>query len=195
MASRRTAFLSCNLALVGAGLLAASLAGAQVTSPMLTSEPIPAKPLHLGPGAPAPTSAPAAGPSAAPSTAQAGAAPATAAAAGRTAEVQQALQAWRQAWELGDVDQYLRFYDAGFKGDAATRQQWEQQRRARIGKQKVSVRAEDVRTRMLNENEAEVQFVQHYSAGGHADVGDKLLRLRRVDGGWKITQESWKARR
>jgi hypothetical protein len=113
----------------------------------------------------------------------------------RKAEIEQAVQAWKLSWELGEADTYLRFYDPGFKGDAPSRQQWERQRRARLARKDIGVRFDQLRTRMLGENEAEVQFVQHYASGRHRDVGDKRLHLKRVNGAWRITQESWKARR
>lgn len=113
----------------------------------------------------------------------------------RRGEVQQAVQAWKLAWELGDADTYLRFYDPAFKGDAGSRQQWEKQRRARLANRDIAVRLEQVRTRMLGDGEAEVQFVQHYTSGGHRDVGAKRVQMKRVGGAWRITGERWKARR
>lgn len=113
---------------------------------------------------------------------------------GSKAEIEQSLQAWKLAWELGEADTYLRFYDKGFKGDAASRAQWEKQRRARLAKKDIAVRLAQLRTRMLDEDEAEVLFVQHYTSGQHQDVGEKRLHLKRVNGLWKITRESWKAR-
>lgn len=112
----------------------------------------------------------------------------------RRAEIEQSVQAWKLAWELGEADMYLRFYDAGFKGDAPSRQHWEQQRRARLGNKDIEVRFEKVRTRMLADDEAEVRLMQHYTSGQHRDVGEKRLQLKRVDGAWKITQERWEAR-
>ncbi|HEY0826260.1 MAG TPA: hypothetical protein VGD76_20905 [Ramlibacter sp.] len=110
------------------------------------------------------------------------------------AEIQQAVQAWRLAWELGEADTYLRFYDAGYKGDAASRQQWEQHRRQRLGNKDIGVRFDRVRTRLLADDEAEVHFLQHYTSGQHRDVGEKTLQLRRLNGAWRITGESWKPR-
>lgn len=112
----------------------------------------------------------------------------------RKPEIEQTMQAWKLAWELGDADTYLRFYEPGFRGDAPSRQQWEQQRRTRLANRNIGVRFDQVRTRMLSDTEAEVQFVQHYSSGQHQDTGSKRLQMKRVGGAWKITQESWKAR-
>jgi hypothetical protein len=110
----------------------------------------------------------------------------------RRSEIEQAMQAWKLAWELGDADTYLRFYESSFRGDAPSRPQWEKQRRARLANKNIGVRFDKVRTRMLSDTEAEVQFVQHYTSGRHQDVGSKRLQMKRVGGAWKITQESWK---
>jgi hypothetical protein len=37
-----------------------------------------------------------------------------------------------------------------------------------------------------------VRFLQHYTQGDYQDVGEKTLRLRRIDGDWRITQERWR---
>lgn len=110
----------------------------------------------------------------------------------RRPEIEQTMQAWKLAWELGDADTYLRFYESTFRGDAPSRQQWEQQRRTRLANRDIGVRFDQVRTRMLSDTEAEVQFVQHYTSGQHQDRGSKRLQMKRVGGAWKITRESWK---
>ena len=119
---------------------------------------------------------------------QAGAAPE------RVREVEQAIEAWRLAWELGEPDMYLRFYEPGFKGRAVSRAQWERQRRARLAREKITIKVDRLRIALVSDTEADVRFVQRYSAGGHRDVGEKHLRMRRSGGAWRITQESWKRR-
>lgn len=112
----------------------------------------------------------------------------------RKSEIDATLQAWKLAWELGEVEVYFGIYEADFRGDAPSRAQWEQQRRARVGHGKVGLKMENLRIRVLSDSEAEVQFVQHYSSAGHRDVGEKRLRLRRSGGAWRITEERWTAR-
>ena len=90
---------------------------------------------------------------------------------------------------------YLRFYDPGFEGNADSRRQWERQRRARLAREKITVKIENLRIDLAGEDRAEVRFVQHYAAGRIQDVGEKRLRLRRSGGAWRITRETWKARK
>lgn len=113
----------------------------------------------------------------------------------RIKEVEQAIEGWRLAWELGEPDMYLRFYDPAFQGGKASRRQWEQERRARLKREKITVKVENLQITLRSDTEADVRFVQHYTAGKIHDVGDKRLRLRRSGGAWRITQESWKARK
>ena len=113
----------------------------------------------------------------------------------RTTEIEQVLEAWRTSWELGEWSIYRRFYDAEFHGHAGSRRAWEQQRRERLARKDVTVRIENLRVELEDAFRAEVRFVQHYTAPGHQDVGDKRLRLVRSEGAWRITQEDWRPRR
>jgi hypothetical protein len=109
-------------------------------------------------------------------------------------EVRQTVEAWRLAWELGDVKSYTGLYHPSFKGTAGSRQQWEQQRRARMtGRKDISVKIENLEARPVGAAAIEVRFVQHYTAGKKKDTGVKLMTLRREDGAWRITEESWSA--
>jgi murein L,D-transpeptidase YafK len=112
----------------------------------------------------------------------------------RVAEVKQALEAWRLAWELGDFKSYTRLYHSSFKGTARSHKQWEQQRRARLGRKDIAVKIENLEARPLGDSEMEVRFVQHYTAGAHKDSGTKTMKLKRENGAWRITQESWTRR-
>lgn len=113
-------------------------------------------------------------------------------AAQRALALQQTLAGWQQAWQQRDLPAYLRFYDARYKGDAGSRQAWEKGRGARFAGAPITVAISDVRWVAVNEGEAEVRFLQHYTQGDYQDVGEKTLRLRRIDGDWRITQERWR---
>ena len=106
-------------------------------------------------------------------------------------EVKQALEAWRLAWELGDVDNYIRIYDPSFKGTASSRKKWEKERRTRLARKDIAVKIENLEARPVSANEIEVRFVQSYTAGKRKDIGVKLMRLRRDNGAWHITRETW----
>lgn len=109
-------------------------------------------------------------------------------------EVRQALEAWRLAWELGEASTYLRFYDPSFQPQRGSRTTWEKQRRARLARKDITVKLEDVRTTRTGDDAVEVRFVQHYTAGRIKDVGEKRLKMKRVNGAWRITQETWSRR-
>lgn len=113
----------------------------------------------------------------------------------RVKEVEQAIEGWRLAWELGEPDVYLRFYDPAFKGGKPSRRQWEQERRARLKREKITVKVEQLQVKLAGDDRADVRFVQHYTAGKISDVGEKRLKMRRDKGAWRITQETWKAKR
>jgi hypothetical protein len=49
-----------------------------------------------------------------------------------------------------------------------------------------------LRIRVLGADEVEARFEQHYRSRTHSDVGQKLIRMRREGGAWKITQEVWR---
>ena len=110
----------------------------------------------------------------------------------RVREVEQAVEAWRLAWELGEADTYLRFYDPAFRGRAASRKQWEKERRARLGQRKIAVAVDKMQVRLVSQSEAEVRFRQRYTSAGHQDTGDKRLHMRRIGGAWKITREDFR---
>ena len=113
----------------------------------------------------------------------------------RARALQQALLAWQQAWQGGDFDAYARAYDAKFKGSSRTRKAWERDRKRRLAAAPITVRISDVQWRQVSDDVAEARFLQHFEQGRYRDVGDKTLQFRRTDGGWRITQESWRARR
>lgn len=108
---------------------------------------------------------------------------------------QQALLAWQQAWQAGDVDRYIRAYDARFKGTGRARKAWEKDKRQRFATGGISVRISDVQWKQVSSEVAEARFLQHFEQGRYRDVGYKTLRLRRTDDGWRITHESWRRRR
>lgn len=111
------------------------------------------------------------------------------------AEIEQMLEAWRLAWELGEWPAYVRFYDPHFHGHAATRKEWERERRQRLARKDVSVKLEDIRIDVEYTYRAQARFVQRYTSKEHSDIGDKRLHLVRVHGAWRITQEDWRPRR
>lgn len=157
---------------------------ASITAPRVGDE---ALAVHVATPAKPPVREPAATPPA-----QAPAPPPPDPAAQRASALEQVLAGWQQAWQQRDLPAYLRFYDARYKGDARSRQAWEKDRGTRFAGPPITVAISDVRWVAVNEMEAEVRFLQHYTQGRYQDVGEKTLRLRRIDGDWRITQERWR---
>jgi hypothetical protein len=105
--------------------------------------------------------------------------------------VEVALRTWRERWEAGDVDAYLRMYDASFTGGTGSRTQWEQQRRQKMKDVRPSIVVEQLQPVRVTPQEVELRFVQVYSAKKHRDKGNKAMVFRRTPQGWLIADERW----
>ncbi len=129
----------------------------------------------------------------APASTTAAAKPAPAAAAPNDAEaaVEAAVKAWASAWSRRDMDDYYAAYAAEFKGQAATRKVWEQERRDRIAsRKKIKVEISDLKVEVKGDN-ATARFRQGYSSDSLSTSSRKTLQLERGDRGkWRIRQES-----
>lgn len=126
---------------------------------------------------------------AAPSASQAPAAPAP------EAQVRAALQAWRAAWASRDIAAYLASYGAAFTPpDGMSRQQWEQRRRAIIGRAAdVAIELETPEVTVSGADQARTVFTQSYRSASYQDRVRKTLAWRRVDGRWVIVEETAQA--
>ena len=114
---------------------------------------------------------------------------------GEATEVVAALNAWAQAWAQRDLDGYLAAYSPEFTPRGLSREDWEKQRRQRVGQRKsIRLSLKDVHIRQVDENRAEVTFKQAYKSGKYRDRGTKVLDLARIDGKWLIEAELAKKR-
>ncbi|MFZ5549400.1 MAG: tetratricopeptide repeat protein [Pseudomonadota bacterium] len=168
-------------------------------APRPAAKPAPATaPVAVAPTpAPAPAPKPAALPSvaAAPVAATASAAPPAAPvakppapAAGEGAEA--AVRAWAKAWAQRDMAAYYAAYSPEFKGQAASRKAWEQDRRDRIATRKqIKVELRDLQV-AVDGDLATARFRQIYSSDALSASSRKTLRLVRANGRWLIQQES-----
>ncbi|MEO5376680.1 MAG: tetratricopeptide repeat protein [Magnetococcus sp. DMHC-6] len=110
-------------------------------------------------------------------------------------DVRQTLEDWAKAWSDQNVDKYLSFYGDGFHVPPGypNRSTWEQKRRAVIQKAKlVHVELSDLQVQMVNNNQANIRFQQHYSAHNYRDQSEKNVVLEKQNGRWKIMDESSK---
>lgn len=101
------------------------------------------------------------------------------------------VHAWAGAWSAQDVDSYLAFYAGSFRPEGgASRDQWAAGRRERVSRpSSIEVAVEIVETR-LEEEAAEVTFIQSYRSDRFSDRVRKRLRLVQVDGTWRIERET-----
>ena len=108
-----------------------------------------------------------------------------------TAAINGLLTAWSQAWSSKNVDGYFAAYADDFAPERGqSLEAWQGQRRGRIEKpQSISVRALNPQITMADANRAVLSFQQAYQSDNFNDQVTKVLELKRVDGGWKITRE------
>ena len=178
-------------------------AGGKATgmTPPIPAAPAPATPAPAKADAPKPAAAapataapPVAGPtrSAAPAAAPAVAAPAAAASAadGEAAVVLQTVNAWATAWSARNLDGYLGAYSKNFAPEGKSRAEWEAARRTSFpATRTVKVEIEQPQVSLLEGNQAQVTFHQHYRSDRASLNTKKLLLLSREDGAWHIAQE------
>lgn len=105
--------------------------------------------------------------------------------------VEKALHAWAKAWSQRDMFAYYAAYAPEFKGKAASRKAWEQERNARItGKKKISVALSNLQIK-VNGDKASVRFRQDYSSDALSVKSSKSIEMVKSKlGDWQITQEN-----
>lgn len=172
---------------------------AEVVVPATPRSELDARAARLQQAAPAAVAAPVASPMASPAT-PAATPPAVAPAsstpqAGMPAAVEQQvsrrLEQWAAAWSAKDADGYLGFYGRGFNPAKVSREQWQAERRARLGKPgAIQVRVEQVQVKSISPDLVETRFVQSYSSADFKDSTDKALTWKREGGDWVIVRES-----
>jgi adhesin transport system outer membrane protein len=153
--------------------------------------------------APAGAAAPAIAPSA--RTPSAGTGPQASASAGSTTPVaapsalppnteglREAIDAWRRNWAAGNVNEYLAAYAPDFTPAAGMdRSSWESARRSVMGRSTgTRVEIENLRIEMIRDDRASAVFTQRYSSAQYRDTVVKTLQWRRINGAWRIVQES-----
>lgn len=104
--------------------------------------------------------------------------------------VRSALEQWAAAWAARDVDAYLAFYGQDFRpSDGKSRQEWEAQRRARIGAAAViEVKVSDVKLRFEGD-QGVADFTQEYRSDSYRSTDRKRIVMTRNDGAWRIVEE------
>lgn len=108
-----------------------------------------------------------------------------------TAAVTLVVQSWAEAWSARDADRYLTYYSPEFAPEGgASRQAWEAQRRARIGKpREIKVTISDVKVAPLAGGRVQVTFQQDYQSDTLSNRSTKVLEMAQVKNQWLIRRE------
>lgn len=108
------------------------------------------------------------------------------------AAVLSAVQGWASAWSKNDAAVYLARYAPDFKvPGGASRESWENERKARIAKpRQIEVRVEAPKVTFNEANRATVTFRQHYRSNTFKASSKKTLVLVRSGDQWLIQEES-----
>ncbi|MCV2369979.1 nuclear transport factor 2 family protein [Roseateles oligotrophus] len=105
--------------------------------------------------------------------------------------VEKALQDWAKAWSARNMAGYYAAYAPEFKGKAASRKAWEQERHDRItSKKKITVTLSDLHVK-VNGDKATVRVRQDYNSDAlSVKSGKNFEMVKNKSGDWQITQES-----
>jgi tetratricopeptide (TPR) repeat protein len=108
-----------------------------------------------------------------------------------TDAVYEVVVAWAKAWGRKDVNAYLNMYSTSFRPvSGESYQSWAKERRDRIeGKRRISVSLESP-TVVVKGDTAIVKFRQIYEADSLSANSRKVLKLNKVQGSWKIVEET-----
>jgi len=108
------------------------------------------------------------------------------------AEIETVIISWIDAWEKKDTERYITFYDAGFRSRGMDLKAWERHRnRVNIRNQIINVEISGLKITRVSDDQADVAFIQDYSADNYADHGEKNMVLIKKGKEWKIKKEEW----
>jgi ketosteroid isomerase-like protein len=102
------------------------------------------------------------------------------------------LEGWQNAWSNGDVERYLGYYKNNYSPPGRTRDSWIKNRKERViasNNIRVTITEPDVAIQ-LNQNTAQIRFIQSYRSRSYSDKVEKRLYWKKIDGQWLITKES-----
>jgi murein L,D-transpeptidase YafK len=98
---------------------------------------------------------------------------------------------WADAWSSKDIERYGTCYAEDFYAQRMSLKSWlKYKKRLNTQYKKINVVVEDLEVRQDGDR-GTATFVQRYSSSRHQSVGIKRLRLKRVNGLWKIYRETW----
>jgi len=105
--------------------------------------------------------------------------------------VEMAIKNWANAWSAQDVDSYLLNYAQEFiPPKRMSRNEWEKDRRKRLRRPSfIKITLSEVKINLHGKDYAEIKFTQAYQSDTYGDKVKKEILMRKVSGGWLITQE------
>ena len=108
------------------------------------------------------------------------------------AVIEERIRDWAAAWSRQRIGDYLSFYSSDFRPtDGSTRQEWARSRNHRLSAPAfIEVELESLKVRMVDGDQAWVEFVQTYRSNSYEDVVTKMLELGREKDVWKIVAET-----
>jgi murein L,D-transpeptidase YafK len=108
-----------------------------------------------------------------------------------SAEVAQWLDSWRSSWETKNIDSYINHYSRDFRSLNMNRNQWRRYKsRLALAYKSIAVRLSKPLI-FVDRSNAIVRFLQEYNSEKHADLGEKVLYLKRTADGYRIVGEAW----
>lgn len=107
-------------------------------------------------------------------------------------DVLAAAESWRSAWANQDINAYLASYsDTFMPSNGKSLSSWKELRRSRVTSPKgITLELSNQKVEVVDDNNAEVSFKQHYKADGRSDIyTNKTLVMKKVNGSWLIDKE------
>ncbi len=111
----------------------------------------------------------------------------------RREEISSFLKQWQEAWQSKDIDKYLNFYDANFKGLGFNFKTWKKYKSGLTGKYNYIKVEFDQPFILIHNNQLIIKTLQKYESDKHQDYGIKVIHALKTDGLYKIITEDWKA--
>lgn len=103
------------------------------------------------------------------------------------------VTSWAKAWAEKNIKVYFAHYADDFAGEFSDASAWRQSRTAKILKAKqIKISFSDIQINNISAELVEVTFKQVYQSGTYQDSGKKTLSLKKMNGHWRITQETFK---
>ncbi|MBF0460916.1 MAG: SEL1-like repeat protein [Magnetococcales bacterium] len=106
-------------------------------------------------------------------------------------DIEQTVRAWAKAWTSRKVEEYLAFYSRSFVPEKfPSREAWQKNRNKTLQSAgSIRVTLTDMKVTLLDENRAQVTFMQEYWSNNYQDKGRKTLLLQKEGDVWQIVRE------